>query len=229
MRTLSETLIVNQWQACANLEDRQIGDWRITHTVHEPGHYPMHRTLGYDFVNVKRTGRITQLQERRGQWRDWMTDDPLFFYAMQEYAEQARGPAMLVGGLGLGLVLRHLSTRQDIGLVYVIERQQEVIDMVWDQLDLDGRFKLVHQDFFEFDTGMFDTVLTDFWVGTPADANVQRLFLKTFEHVNTHWTQAKQFYHGLQPWHRLMQPFWDSGGYQELRLEQKLGLLQMLP
>lgn len=227
-----EVLQIDRWTAPAELEENQVGEWRITHARKAPGFYPMHKTLGCDAVQFKKLGEITLLQERRQRrWRDWMTDDPLFWYAMWEYANRMSG-SILIGGLGLGLIIRHLMENMIANKVTVIERQQEVIDLVWNQIAPPSNFNLVKADFFDLPDDLksqeFDTTLTDFWVGSPHDLEVQSIFLDTFETVNTYWPSAKQLYHGVMPWASALGKLWKNGTYQNLGRPEKLLILKEL-
>lgn len=140
----------------------------------------------------------TSLQEKRdGAWRDWMTDDPIYWAAMQRYATLAKG-TVIVLGLGLGIVLHHLEQNAAVDRVVVVERQPEVIEMVWPTTP---DCELVVGDFFDCMDELpekADTVIADFWVGSPL--TFIDLFLRTYDAVRGKWPEAQGFYHGVDPW-----------------------------
>ena len=67
---------------------------------------------------------------------------------------------VLVGGLGLGYVLSIMDKATHID---VVEQSQDVIDLVWKHLDLDDRFKLHHDDIFNWKPDGYDFVYLDVW------------------------------------------------------------------
>lgn len=72
---------------------------------------------------------------------------------------------VLIGGLGLGFVNHFLINAPNIQSVTIIEKEQEVIDMVWQHCPKDERFELVHADIESYaptrtwDYGWFDTYI----------------------------------------------------------------------
>jgi len=226
-------LALDGWMYPAAIPEAQVGTWRIKKLRrHGSTHvFSMFNVLGYDYAIVEGKMEMTLLQEfREGKWRDWMTDDVLFWHSMKDYAERAVGPNVLIGGLGLGLILRHLSQlRPDLKRIVVIEREPEVIMMVWKNLHLDSRFLCLEGDFFRYmEEDCFDTVITDFPVGSPHSRSNQDLFLQTFEYVNTHWPYAQHGYHGMEPWNKLMSLLWRSGRYQLLVPEARRQILRTM-
>ena len=94
----------------------------------------------------------------------WMSDTPMEFYKAWELIARAKGPKILVGGLGLGLVTHLLALRNDISEITVVELQEEVIQMV--SPSLNGKVKIIHGDFLvevRRQEELFDTVIADLW------------------------------------------------------------------
>lgn len=191
------------WEPPTALEERQSGKWRLVHRYHEsPVLYPMYRINQLDWLRAS-SAKETFLQEQDddGVWHDWMTDQPPYWYAMVAYGNKGAG-SVLVLGLGLGLVLRRLSMNPKVESVTICERQPEVIEMVWPQLDLDSRFQLRSEDFFKADWSdtNYDTIIADIWTGKTADRQMQELFLAVFDKVNSQWPDATAWYHGVDEW-----------------------------
>ncbi|MDW8022223.1 MAG: hypothetical protein RMJ15_00545 [Nitrososphaerota archaeon] len=136
--------------------------------------WPMCKTLGYDYCIFMDDATLTLLQERVGEeWRDWMVDSPYEWFAMGEYAMRAMPPNILVAGLGLGLILHHLTLRRDIEKIVVVEVNKEIIEMVSPYIPMDKRIEIVHGDFFEVvpklasEGKTFNTTIVDIWAGDP--------------------------------------------------------------
>tara|TARA_Y100000004_G_scaffold196814_1_gene268211 strand:- start:48 stop:554 length:507 start_codon:yes stop_codon:yes gene_type:complete len=72
---------------------------------------------------------------------------------------------VLIGGLGIGFVNQKLMDNPNVTSVTIVEKYQEVIDLVWPYCPKDETFTLVHSDIKtwnptqNFDCGWFDTWL----------------------------------------------------------------------
>ena len=91
----------------------------------------------------------------------------------KEFLDQPLHGDILVTGLGLGFINQYLLPRKDILSVTIVEKYQEVIDLVWDSCPRDDRFRIVHADAdkwipdWYFDWAWFDS-WTDFYT-TPQE------------------------------------------------------------
>lgn len=73
---------------------------------------------------------------------------------------------VLIGGLGLGLVNHKLIQNPNITSVTIIEKYQEVVDLVWDHCPKDNRFNLIVADVETWNpTGTWDCAWFDTWTG----------------------------------------------------------------
>lgn len=87
---------------------------------------------------------------------------------------------VLIGGLGIGMVNIPLLASDDITSVTIIEKEQDVIDLVWEHCAKDDRFTLIHADVntweipedSHWDFAWFDTWLTH---DEPIDEYVTRI------------------------------------------------------
>lgn len=142
---------------------------------------------------------ITTLQEKRhGKWYQWMVDDPPHWEAMKFYAERSSGH-VLTTGLGLGLVLHSLALNPEVKSVTVIERSQDVIDLIGNQVPA---CNIVLGDFYEFlDTTPieFDTCIIDLWVAHDVASKLEayKSAIYTYIKVRERWPKAKLFFHGF--------------------------------
>ena len=94
---------------------------------------------------------------------EWMTNDYESVEEMRRLAAMSLPGHVLVGGLGLGILLRFLAEKDDITCISVIEKNQAVIDMI---TDLPPLTTVIRDDFNEFikgDLSMFDCALVDIW------------------------------------------------------------------
>ena len=74
---------------------------------------------------------------------------------------------VLIGGLGLGMCHQPLIDNPDVTSVIIIELEQDVVDLVWDDCAKDDTFSVVVADFEAWDPPedvTFDTVWGDTWL-----------------------------------------------------------------
>lgn len=70
---------------------------------------------------------------------------------------------ILIAGLGVGMVNHKLILEPNVTSVTIVEKHQDVINLVWDHCPKDSRFTLVHSDIHtwtpdkNYDLGWFDT------------------------------------------------------------------------
>lgn len=69
---------------------------------------------------------------------------------------------VLTVGLGLGYFVEAMEDKEDVESVTVIERSQEVIDLVWPHVR-HSKTKLVCADIWEYEVGDFDCAYIDIW------------------------------------------------------------------
>ena len=73
---------------------------------------------------------------------------------------------VLIGGLGIGFVNQKLMDNPDVTSCYIIEKHQEVIDLVWPHCPKDDTFTLIHADIDTWQpTQKFDCIWLDTWIG----------------------------------------------------------------
>lgn len=124
-----------------------------------------------NYVNYRNVpeGTYTVLFRRFGVagWLNIMQDTE------QEYGEhdwlvQRMSGDILLGGLGIGMIHIPLLESDDVTSVTIVEKEQDVIDLVWEHCAKDERFSIVHADIntwtppegSSWDVGWFDTWLT---------------------------------------------------------------------
>lgn len=73
---------------------------------------------------------------------------------------------VLVGGLGIGMIILAIQDKPEVRSITVIEKYQEVIDMVASQLDFNNKVKIICADVFEWkpENGVkYDVSYMDIW------------------------------------------------------------------
>jgi hypothetical protein len=151
-----------RWEV-TGIPDGESGDYKVercTATTGEPS--------WLNYVNYRNIaeGDYTVLYRKFGEsWLNIMQDTE------QEYVEhQWLMPRMsgdiLIAGLGLGVIHIPLLESDDVTSVTIVESEQDVIDLVWDNCAKDDRFTIIHADIHTWtpdrtwDVGWFDTWLT---------------------------------------------------------------------
>jgi len=97
----------------------------------------------------------TEMERRTNNWFFW----------------NAHGD-VLIGGLGLGMVLLGVEAKEKVKSITVIEKHQEIIDLVVPQLPLNGKVKVICGDVFGWypDKGIaYDTIYFDIWNSISGD------------------------------------------------------------
>lgn len=82
-----------------------------------------------------------------------------------EVVENAHGD-VLIAGLGIGMVLMAIQGLRKVNSVTVVEKEQEVIDLVKPQLPLNQRVTVIPVDIFNYVPNpqqKFDTIYFDIW------------------------------------------------------------------
>ena len=155
---------MSRWEV-SGIPDGESGDYKVevcTELVGESSwlNYVNYRSIG--------AGTYTVLFRKYGEsWLNIMQD------TSQEYDEHAwlipkMSGDILIAGLGLGVVNVGLLANDAVTSVTIIEKEQDVIDLVWDDCAKDDRFTLIHADIntweipegSSWDAGWFDTWLT---------------------------------------------------------------------
>jgi len=158
MRTLK---ISSNWHTI-DYPCKKTGSAEITKSKYEPGFYLMEGVGGYEFFQVLEPITITGL---RINGDIVMVDDPLHWIGMKLLARACRGKT-LIGGLGLGLILHHLTRNNKVSKIDVVEINEDVISLISPLLPKDGRRRIYLGDVFDYrwSCGDYDTVVLDLWI-----------------------------------------------------------------
>ena len=91
-----------------------------------------------------------------------MQDTTREYREHEKFLNDAHGD-VFIGGLGLGMVNESLMNNPNVKSITIIEKYQEVIDLVWEHCPKNEKIRLVHADIYEWqpdskwDIGWFDS------------------------------------------------------------------------
>jgi hypothetical protein len=153
-----------------NIPEGRVGNWSIQKATGDSLGFGV-STLFSQIYGFNLTCR----EEPYGEYTFLCVDSigPIMMDTTHEYAEHqplwdgATGD-VLIGGLGLGFVNQKLMDNPFVTSVTIIEKNQEVIDLVWDHCPKDSRFTLVHADIDTWtppNTSHWDYAWFDTWIG----------------------------------------------------------------
>lgn len=137
------------------LEDRQIGDWKIEKFTIESNNL-MARMQGITpgtYVRLTHRGECV------------MSNTNMEKRTNMDFCINAHGD-VLIGGLGIGMIILAIQDKPEVKSITVIEKNQEVIDMVASQLNFNDKVNVICADVFEWkpEKGVkYDVSYMDIW------------------------------------------------------------------
>lgn len=94
-------------------------------------------------------------------WMEWQTN--------LEFMSKANGD-VIIAGLGLGMIINEIQDIEEVTSITVIEKYQEVIDLVTKYMKFNDKVKIICADIFEYETDKkFDTIYFDIWNNISGD------------------------------------------------------------
>lgn len=98
----------------------------------------------------------------------WMTDEPRELHDSRPFCQEAAG-RVLITGLGLGAVPSWLARQDRIVRIDIVEREQDVIRLVWPHLSVQSdKLHIHHADALEWQpTSQWDFAWHDIWPKYP--------------------------------------------------------------
>lgn len=120
----------------------------------------------YSFYNGIPKGEYIRLIDKTKRFDGCvMSDTPMEHRTNYEILKKANGD-VLIGGLGIGMILIPLMNKEEVKSITIIEKYQDIIDIVGSQLPLNNKVKIIQGDIFnnDFPRGTnFDTIYFDIW------------------------------------------------------------------
>ncbi len=199
---------IESWKTPCQVPAGERGNARVIIESQPPGYYRFKEMWGgwitYEALD---TFYYTSLQDRdpAGEWKTWMTDQPQWWFAMDDIAQESRGGHYLIGGLGLGIIVHQLARRPNkVKTITIVEKSQDVIDLVLPHLPDPFHMSVIQDDFWEWadpersgSLPNYDVIITDMWRGDRKSEAVMRAVARTHFVINQRWPESQQFYHGM--------------------------------
>lgn len=154
---------MSRWEV-TGIPDGESGDYKVeqcTTTTGEPSwlNYANYRNIA--------DGDYTVLYRKFGDnWLNIMQDTEQEYSEHDWLVERMSGDVLL-GGLGIGMIHIPLLDSDDVTSVTIIEKEQDVIDLVWEHCAKDDRFTIIHADINTWEIpeeSSWDVVWLDTWL-----------------------------------------------------------------
>jgi len=142
------------------LSDRKSGEFKLSHyDITENNFRAIYRDgipIG-TYIGLFHNGEVV------------MSNTPMEKRTNREFVVNAHGN-VLIGGLGIGLILLAVQDKEEVDHITVVEKHQEVIDLVADQLLLNDKVEIVNADVFDYVPKMkYNTIYMDIWNWVNSD------------------------------------------------------------
>lgn len=122
------------------LKDGQVGDFTLSRFTVGDNDFYAHIRCGISngtYMQLKHKGEIV------------MSDTDMEKRTNKEFLRNAHGD-VLIGGLGIGMIVLAVQDEPEVNSITILEKNQEVIDLVGSQLPLNDKVKIIHSDVFEW-------------------------------------------------------------------------------
>lgn len=138
---------------CDILAERELGGYRLEYFEIKPGDWGaiLRGIAPGKYVCLTHRGEVI------------MSDTDMEKRTNAEFVHRAHGK-VLIGGLGIGLILLPAQQKSEVEKIVVLEKNQEVIDLVKDQLPLNEKVEIIKADVCDYvPTEKFNTIYLDIW------------------------------------------------------------------
>lgn len=137
------------------LEERELNGWKLQKFEIESGNL---RAM-FDGITPGKYIRLLHNGECV------MSDTNMEKRTNSDFCINAHGD-VIIGGLGIGMIIMAIQDKPEVNSITVIEKNQEVIDIVASQLDLNDKVNIICADVFEWkpERGVkYDVAYMDIW------------------------------------------------------------------
>ena len=119
---------------------------------------------------------VSKADNKRGEVI--MSDTPMEKRTNAEFVQNAHGD-VLIAGLGIGLILTAIQDKPEVRSITVIEKEEEIIELVGEQLKLNPKVNIICEDIYLSRPEIsFDCIYFDIWNYVNSDVYKDMLFLK---------------------------------------------------
>lgn len=135
------------------LKDGKTGDFELSH-------YEIGQNDLYAMLHGIPIGKFVRLMHRG---EVVMSNTDMEKRTNSSFVINAHGN-VLIGGLGIGLILLAIQDKEEVKQITVLEKYKEVIELVGNQLPLNSKVHIVHDDVFEYKPLFkYNTIYMDIW------------------------------------------------------------------
>lgn len=137
------------------LDERKINGWELQKFVIENGDFKawMQGIAPGTYIRLVHDGQLV------------MSDTGMEKRTNLDFCSHAHGD-IIIGGLGIGMIIMAIQDKPEVNSITVIEKYQEVIDLVATQLEFSSKVNIICDDVFEWkpERGVkYDMVYMDIW------------------------------------------------------------------
>lgn len=186
LETFSDHLMISSWHTpLTDVAPKTIGSARLSKTTYKKGEtFRAEGVGGFEYFTAEKPLTITCLQRneddhpdirygnkrKKNLWRTWMVDDYTHWNGMKELCDRMPGGHIVCAGLGLGLMVHHLTARKAVRKITVVEIDKDVIDLTGPTVPHD-KLQIVNEDYYRWlrirKNEPIDAILWDLAVGGP--------------------------------------------------------------
>ena len=94
-----------------------------------------------------------------------MSDTPMEKSTNYDFVRKAHG-VVFIAGLGIGMIVLAIQDKENVKSITILEKNQDVIDLVAPQLPLNDKVKIIQGDVFDYEFARgtkFDVLYFDIW------------------------------------------------------------------
>ena len=147
------------------LKDGKVGDFELAQfEIGTNDMYAMlHGIPGGKFVRLTHRGEVV------------MSNTDMEKRTNTSFVLNAHGN-VLIGGLGIGLIILAIQDKEEVKQITVVEKNAEVIELVGNQLPLNSKVNIVHDDVFDYKPLFkYNTIYMDIWNYINSDIYNQQM------------------------------------------------------
>lgn len=135
------------------LKDGKVGDFELSH-------YEIGQNDLYAMLHGIPSGKFVRLMHRG---EVVMSNTDMEKRTNSSFVINAHGN-VLIGGLGIGLILLAIQDKEEVKQITVVEKYKEVIELVGNQLPLNSKVHIVHDDVFGYKPLFkYNIIYMDIW------------------------------------------------------------------
>lgn len=148
------------------LKDGKVGNFELSHYEIREDNF---RAIYRDGIPCGKYIRLTHSGECV------MSDTPMEKRTNMDFVINAHGN-VLIGGLGIGMIILAIQDKEEVKQITVVEKNEEVIELVGSQLPLNSKVHIVHDDVFEYKPLFkYNTIYMDIWNYVNSDVYNQQM------------------------------------------------------